>query len=255
MLRKLKAVIFCAIFLFMTDTYILAAETESQPGIFDGALFDILKENMTPFIKPIILKVYDLREDARSLILVNYRNPIPESYSTELVEVEYGHKVDKIAADGLKQMLSDMRSDGLSPVIVSSYRTNAKQDRLFKNEIQKHTKKGVTYEDAVDKARTVVAYPGTSEHQMGLAVDIVSRSYQALDTKQENTPEAKWLKDNCIKYGFVLRYQEDKSNITEIIYEPWHYRYVGERAAKEMSELDFCLEEYVEWRSNSDGED
>lgn len=255
MIRKLKTVMFCSIFLFMTSMSTLAAENESQTGIFDVAVFDIWKENVTEFIKPYILRAYSFAKDTRSLILVNYRNPIPDGYSADLVEVEYGHKVDKSAAEGLKQMLSDMRSEGLSPVIVSSYRTNAKQERLFKNQIQKHIKDSVTYEEAADKARRVVAYPGTSEHQMGLAVDLVSRSYQALDKAQERTPEAIWLKENCIKYGFVLRYQEDKSDITEIIYEPWHYRYVGESVAREMSEMNFCLEEYVEWRNNSDGED
>ena len=91
----------------------------------------------------------------------------------------------------------------------------------------------------------MVAYPGTSEHQLGLALDIVDVSYQQLDTEQENTPVQQWLMKNSWKYGFVLRYPADKSDITGIIYEPWHYRYVGKEAAAEIYENKLCLEEYL----------
>ena len=91
-----------------------------------------------------------------------------------------------------------------------------------------------------------MARPGTSEHQLGLALDIVDLDYQQLDTRQEETPEQKWLMENSWKYGFILRYPTDKSNITGIIYEPWHYRYVGKEAAKVIHEKGICLEEYLE---------
>ena len=91
-----------------------------------------------------------------------------------------------------------------------------------------------------------VARPGTSEHQTGLAVDIVSLSNQMLDETQESTPEFQWLAENAWKYGFILRYPEDKSEKTGIAYEPWHFRFVGKEAAAEIHDLGLCLEEYLE---------
>lgn len=90
-----------------------------------------------------------------------------------------------------------------------------------------------------------VAPPGTSEHQTGLALDIVSADYQLLDEKQAETPEQQWLMEHCWEYGFVLRYPTDKSAVTGIGYEPWHYRYVGKEAAREMVRRGVCLEEYL----------
>ena len=95
---------------------------------------------------------------------------------------------------------------------------------------------------------TVVALPGTSEHQTGLALDIVDAGYQELDEAQENTPVQQWLMRNSWRYGFILRYPTGKSNITGIIYEPWHYRYVGRDAARAIYESGLCLEEYLERR-------
>ena len=90
-----------------------------------------------------------------------------------------------------------------------------------------------------------MAVPGTSEHQTGLAVDIVDMNYQLLDEKQEDTAVQKWLIKNSYKYGFILRYPSDKSEITGINYEPWHYRYVGKDVAKEVYEQGVCFEEYL----------
>ena len=106
--------------------------------------------------------------------------------------------------------------------------------------------KGISYEKAYEEAGNTVAYPGTSEHQLGLAVDIVAKDYQQLDDKQANTEEAKWLKEHCAEYGFILRYPLDKTEETGIIFEPWHYRYVGKEAAKEIMEQGICLEKYLE---------
>lgn len=105
---------------------------------------------------------------------------------------------------------------------------------------------GIRLEDAKAKAGRQVAVPGTSEHQLGLAVDIVDVSYQLLDTNQENTDVQKWLLENSWRYGFILRYPTDKTDITGIVYEPWHYRYVGKEYAKEIHEKGVCLEQYLE---------
>ena len=181
------------------------------------------------------------------LLLVNKNHNVPEGYSVELEEIEEGHQVDKRIAESLIQMLADARKEGLSPIICSSYRTNAKQQKLYNNKVKEYKIWGCSSEEAEELASYWVAIPGTGEHETGLAVDIVSRAYQILDEKQEQTDVQKWLIENSYKYGFVLRYPTDKKDITMINYEPWHYRYVGVDNATYMKEHDMCLEEYIDY--------
>ena len=105
---------------------------------------------------------------------------------------------------------------------------------------------GLGRAEAEELAAAEVARPGTSEHQLGLAVDIISNVHPELDESWAQTEEAEWLKENCADYGFILRYPPDKSGITGIVWEPWHFRYVGEEAAQYIMENDLCLEEYLE---------
>ena len=181
------------------------------------------------------------------LLLVNKNHKVPDGYSVELEEVESTHKVDKRIADSLEQMLTDARKEGLSPIICSSYRTNAKQQKLYNNKVTEYRRWGYSSEEAKELASYWVAIPGTGEHETGLAVDIVSKEYQILDEKQEQTDVQKWLIENSYKYGFILRYPTDKKDITMINYEPWHYRYVGIDNATYMKEQDMCLEEYIDY--------
>ncbi len=184
------------------------------------------------------------------LQLVNEENPLPEGFSVETCPIsQSGQAFDKRAAQNLERMLADGKKQGMSFVVCSSYRSIDKQKTLFKNQVQKQKRKGLSEEEAYKEAKTVVALPGTSEHNYGLAADIVAKSYQMLDDKQAQTKEAKWLKENCAKYGFILRYPLDKKDKTGIIFEPWHYRYVGEDAAKEIMRRGICLEEYLEERA------
>jgi D-alanyl-D-alanine carboxypeptidase len=180
------------------------------------------------------------------LILANPWNTLPENFTVETKSFSNGHSVDKRIFDDLEMMLDDARKEGLSPIICSSYRSLEKQKTLFENKIGKYLSNGLSNQEATVEAAKWIAVPGTSEHQTGLAVDIVAKSYQMLDKEQENTPEQKWLMENSYKYGFILRYPENKSDITGISYEPWHYRYVGKEAAKEIYENGICLEEYLE---------
>ncbi|WP_313128980.1 M15 family metallopeptidase [Anaerocolumna sp.] len=180
------------------------------------------------------------------LILANPWNTLPENFTVETKSFTNGHSVDKRIFNDLERMLEDAEKEGLSPIICSSYRSLEKQKTLFENKIGKYLNNGLSNEDAAVEAAKWIAVPGTSEHQTGLAVDIVAKSYQMLDKEQENTPEQKWLMENSYKYGFILRYPENKSDITGISYEPWHYRYVGKEAAKEIYENGICLEEYLE---------
>ena len=181
------------------------------------------------------------------VLLVNKNHNVPEGYSVELEEVEEGHQVDRRIAESLKQMLSDARKEGLSPIICSSYRTNEKQQKLYNNKVKEYKRWGCSSEEAEELASYWVAIPGTGEHETGLAVDIVSRDYQILDEKQEQTDVQQWLIENSYKYGFALRYPTDKKDITMINYEPWHYRYVGIDNATYMKEHDMCLEEYIDY--------
>ena len=184
--------------------------------------------------------------DDWALILVNWEQALPDDFTIpDLTQLRNGHAVDSRAYPELQAMMDDARAAGLQPLICSSYRTMATQERLFEQEVQSWLAKGYAQKEAVDTAAMWVARPGTSEHQTGLAVDIVDMSYQLLDEQQESTPVQKWLMANCAEYGFILRYPTDKSAITGIGYEPWHYRYVGVEAAREIMGRGLCLEEYL----------
>ena len=182
-----------------------------------------------------------------NLVLVNYKYPIKSGYVPEMRVVD-GRSIftfDTRAADALEKMLKDCRAEGLDPLICSAYRTQELQEQLFSNQVNSYTYQGYSYEEAVELAKKSVAYPGTSEHQLGLAVDIVSLHYQILDEGQLKTAEQQWLMKNCWKYGFILRYPSEKTAIIGVIFEPWHYRYVGVEAAKEITEKGITLEEYL----------
>lgn len=179
------------------------------------------------------------------LTLVNFENTIPKDWKVDLVQLNNGQSVDRRIYDDLMAMLQAAKSEGLNPLICSSYRTNEKQEQLYQNKVSEYLSQGYSKVEASDKAAFWVARPGTSEHQLGLAVDIVSTKNQRLDRSQENTVEQQWLIQNSWKYGFVLRYPTNKNSITGVGYEPWHYRYVGKEHAKKINELGVCLEEYV----------
>lgn len=179
------------------------------------------------------------------LTLVNKENPINQSMEIKTVKIGNNHYVDERIHDQLEKMLKDAKKAGVSPLICSSFRTQEKQKSLFDNKVKKNKNSGMDEEEAVQEAAGWVAYPGTSEHQLGLAVDIVDLEHQSLDSSQEETPATKWLMKNCQNYGFILRYPTEKSSITGVNYEPWHYRYVGEEVAKEIMSRKICLEEYL----------
>ena len=176
------------------------------------------------------------------LILVNRSNPIPKGYDVKLTQLRNNQSVDSRIYPSLQKMFDDMRAAGLTPVISSSYRTAEKQQSLLDEKIADYQKEGHSDKEAEKLAKAWVAVPGTSEHQLGMAVDITST-----DRNSQNPSIIwEWLMKNSYKYGFILRYPEDKEEITNTIYEPWHYRYVGKTAAKEIYERQICLEEYLQ---------
>ena len=167
------------------------------------------------------------------LLLVNEWNAMPDDFDIDTVEVESGYVIDERVHDALTEMLSDCREAGYSPMIVSTFRTRETQQYL--------------YDHTANKSDTAI--PGHSEHECGLAADIIDRDSAGwsdpLIDKQEDMPAQKWLMEHCQDYGFILRYPKDKEEITAIIYEPWHYRYVGKEHAKIIMENGLCLEEYL----------
>ena len=184
------------------------------------------------------------RDDQR-LTLVNPWNNVPENWQVELVSIGNGHRVDRACYDDLMAMLESCREAGHRPVVKSSYRTQATQKQLYENKVRQWIGYGYDEEAARKKAATIVAVPGTSEHQLGWAVDIVDDRYHGLNEKQATMPAQIWLMEHCWEYGFILRYPVDKSEVTGIIYEPWHYRWVGRDNAKAIHETGLCLEEYL----------
>lgn len=187
------------------------------------------------------------------LILVNAWNPVPEDYSVELTpiaewQIGEDQQIDVRCADALLQMIHDCQEAGNHPYICSSYRTYEMQELLYYNKIGRVMEWGYNWEVAAQVASQSVAVPGTSEHQLGLAADIIDDDYTYLDEGQEQTSTQRWLMENSWKYGFILRYPNGTTDITGIIYEPWHYRYVGEHFAKEIHELGVTLEEYIALR-------
>ena len=180
----------------------------------------------------------------KEVILANPWNYISDEYTVKLGEHK-GYSMAKHIVSPLKQMLADCKAAGHTAIVCSAYRSHNDQIYLHNRRIQRFLDQGYSEEDAKREAARRVAIPGTSEHELGLALDIVDINYQNLDEKQETMPAQKWLMANSWKYGFVLRYPNEKSDITGIIYEPWHYRYVGVELAKELYESGLCLEEYL----------
>ncbi len=181
------------------------------------------------------------------LVLVNKNHKLPGDHSVETVPVagRSGYQFDSRAIGSLNQMIEDAASEGLEIEVCSAYRTIEYQENLIKAQVAKYVAQGMSQTDAEVRTATEIIEPGASEHNLGLAVDLVAKSYQHLEEDQENTAENKWIQANCTNYGFILRYPKGKQGITGIIYEPWHFRYVGEAAAKEIMEQGICLEEYL----------
>ena len=178
------------------------------------------------------------------LILVNKQHPIPENYEFPFGEINDTMKCDERVLSPLKSMLKAAANEGINLAICSPYRDDERQEGLFKRKINNYLEAGLSYMDAYNVTSQAVTVPGSSEHQIGLAFDIVCGSYYNLDEGFGDTEAGKWLADNSYKYGFVVRYLKGKENITGIEYEPWHFRYVGVDAATIMYNEDLCLEEF-----------
>lgn len=174
-----------------------------------------------------------------NLIVVNRWNVIPEDYSVTLTELSNGQKVDSRIYPYLQEMFDEMRAEGIYLIVREGYRTAEEQEKIFNENVQAYMNEGYSEARAERIAKEWVAVPGTSEHQLGIAVDI-----NADKTQSTNNEVYVWLAENAHNYGFILRYPQGKEEITGTKYEPWHYRYVGREAAEEIFNNQICLEEY-----------
>lgn len=179
------------------------------------------------------------------ITLVNRWNPVTEDEAPETVAVR-GTNVAPACAEALERMLADCAAAGHGYRITSGYRSIARQEELLERKIRQLRAEGVDAEDVYAQAIRIVTIPGTSEHHLGLAVDIVDADYTLMNRKQASTETQKWLMEHCWDYGFILRYPDGSGEATGIIYEPWHYRYVGVELAAEMKEFGGCLEDYLD---------
>lgn len=178
-----------------------------------------------------------------NLIVVNRWNAIPEDYPTPtLTELDNGERVDSRIYDDLQRMFDAMREDGLDPEVTAGLRTRKVQQQLMDEKIAEYRRQGLSSGEAKEQAEQWVAIPGTSEHEIGLAVDINTRDSTGAADSQDVYD---WLAANAWEYGFILRYPDDKTDVTGNMYEPWHYRYVGIDAAYAMHGSGQCLEEYA----------
>ena len=223
--------------------------------------FEILQSIKRPsadavYKYPIDVSAYMLSIDPADknayLLLANKETPLEEDYRpSDLKKLECRTNRDMElradAADALYAMMLAMSADGVTDIFVTSaYRSYSYQQTLFEGYVKDHIEAGMTPDEAKAEALTYSAEAGTSEHQTGLCLDFMTNTMTDLDETFEDTAAFRWLSENAYKYGFILRYPSDKTDITGYKYEPWHYRFVGRTVAAEIYNSGLCLEEYLE---------
>ena len=177
------------------------------------------------------------------LTLANYENLLPENFTVKVENIDKTRQFDARAIGELNDMMNQMKKDGITNIwIQSAYRSVARQKELYDASVKKYLQEGKTQEEAEKLTNEYINKPGSSDHNLGLAVD-----FNKVDNGFEKLDGFKWLQKNAENYGFVLRYPKDKEDITKISYESWHWRYVGVEHAKKMNELNMCLEEYIQY--------
>ena len=181
---------------------------------------------------------------AWNLVLVNDWNAVPDSYESETEMYWIGdQRLDKRIQSAVSELLAAGSAYNIR--VVSGFRDQAHQARLYNNEVQKWVNTGMSQADAQIKAATIVKQPGHSEHNLGLAMDLGGSGNEKLEEDFEETEAFRWLIAHCAEYGFILRFPKDGEDQTGVTYEPWHYRDVGKEAAKEIMERGITLEEYL----------
>lgn len=190
-------------------------------------------------------KIYE--KNKQLLILVNARKALPEGYDASLRTICNGRlQASDRMYDELADMLEDASAKGHRYWIASAWRSRQKQQKLVDQDVRAGMEKGMSYELALKETYKETMPAGHSEHETGLALDILCSGNMAMDRSQETEPGNLWLRENSWRYGFILRYPENKKSLTGINYEPWHFRYVGKKAAAYMHSHNLTLEEFWE---------
>ena len=247
MAKKLIAIFLSFVFIFTLVSCGKVDDTPSSSEAADNPLSNIPYSSEESSSE----EAYKPDLDSWEMMLVNKWSPLPEGYKPELAAIksEYSrggrtdYRFDARAIDALHDLCKASKKDGVNLYIISPYRTNATQESLFNRELAevKTQYPNMSDAEARAKAATEVAAPWTSEHQTGLAVD-----FNSVEQSFDKTKEYKWLSENAHLYGFIMRYPKSKEDKTAVIYEPWHYRYVGIENAMAIKESGLCLEEFIE---------
>ncbi|MCD8326934.1 MAG: M15 family metallopeptidase [Lachnospiraceae bacterium] len=220
-----------------------AASTSNDSASEEAAFSEVSDEELAQ-------ECQEIYEDSEELlVLVNKDHALADDYQIELRLLNNERMyLAEVLYDDLVKMLDDASDEGYSYYLVSGYRDSEYQQGLLEQDVEMYMKDyGMTREKALEKALEQVMPAGYSEHETGLALDITAAGKPVLDESQASEPAILWLYENSWKYGFILRYPEDKEEITQISYEPWHFRYVGYEAAKFLYEHDMALEEFYEY--------
>lgn len=222
------------------DKYSLDEILDENAGILEET--ESTEEEETESENSIAFSADDWR-----LVLINKQHPISEDYTFTLGNIKTikgDMQCDERIIEDLLSMMQAARADGVNLAICSPYRDLKRQEVLFNRKIEAYMEKGMSYMEAYKISSQAVTVPGASEHQIGLAIDVISDEYITLDEGFADTKAGKWLTGHSCEYGFVLRYPEGKEYITSIEFEPWHFRYVGKEAATVMTEEGITLEEF-----------
>ncbi len=226
-------------------TAVTTVTTSSTTTATTGKVFTTTVDPIKHYVQPAGGEWY--------LKLANDWNTLPANYDNSFEAVEYGGGLtgklfDSRAVEALREMLAagNAENPALRLQPVSCYRSVALQKSLYERQVTQQMNKGLSRAEAEVVAATIVKRPGQSEHNTGLAADLGGSDDYSLEQSFENTAAFKWLYEHCADYGFILRFPKGKEAITGVIYEPWHYRYVGKEAAREIMDSGICLEEYLE---------
>lgn len=214
-------------------------------GAYETAEEETAAETPVPTTAPVPMPpLPEVDTSSWELRYVSSKEHLPSDYEPELMEIENNQYFDARAGMHLQKLIEDARAAGYSVFVCSGYRSYDTQHLIYWNHVTQYESEGMTREEAEAATLLEVNYPGGSEHQLGLAADILEFQGQEMEPWIGGSGLMLWLEEHCADYGFVVRYPEGKTDITGVEYEPWHLRFVGS-CARYLTENDLCLEEFL----------
>ena len=240
---KKKFIMFFTVLMFITIFIIFYIFIQIESANIEN----IGKESSLVINQAVSVKKKKLRIDFSAwnrycdwnLVVINNMNEVPEYFNLNLKQ--HGDiEVDERIVSSLNEMVQEANKNGVKIWVSSGYRSKERQEKLFNKKLEEFLNAGMKKEEAEDKALKEISLPGCNEHILGLAVDFNAAGEEFCETK-----EYEWLQENSANYGFILRYPKEKEDITGRLFEPAHFRYVGEEHASKIKVQNLCLEEYV----------